>query len=143
MTDRATEFDRMMNPWAYDSAGRLTAEARRQETARTRLCSSGAPGRGGGTVRVDPDALGDAADSSDRIHGRVNGEGRAAEDETSRVSASLTGWSTGRAAAETASAWDRQIAALGSTIGEVTQALRQSAANYESTESGVKHDLGA
>ncbi|MEU6234261.1 hypothetical protein [Kitasatospora sp. NPDC047058] len=143
MTDRATEFDRMMNPWAYDPAGNLTVKAHQQETAHARRNSSNAPGDGGGTVGVDPEKLGGAANASDEIHGRVNGDGRAADDETSKVSASLANWSTGKAAAQTASTWDQQIAALNATIGEVTQALRQSAANYRNNESGVKHDMGA
>ncbi|MFI6847055.1 WXG100 family type VII secretion target [Kitasatospora sp. NBC_00085] len=143
MTDRATEFDRMMNPWAYDANGNLTAKAQHQETARTRLNSSNAPGDGGGTVGVDPAALDAAAGSSDEIHGRVNGDGRAADDETSKVSTSLANWSTGKAAAQTASTWDQQIAALNSTIGEITQALRQSATNYRNNDTAVKHDMGA
>ncbi|MBP0455801.1 MULTISPECIES: WXG100 family type VII secretion target [unclassified Kitasatospora] len=143
MTDRATEFDRMMNPWAYGSDGNLTAKAQQQETARTRLNSSNAPGDGGGTVDVDPAALDAAAGASDQIHGRLNGDGRAADDETTKVSTSLANWSTGKAAAQTASTWDQQIAALNTTIGELTQALRQTATNYRTNDTAVKHDLGA
>ncbi|MFJ3787998.1 hypothetical protein [Kitasatospora sp. NPDC090091] len=143
MTDRATEFDRMMNPWAYDASGNLTTKAQAQETARTRLNSSNAPGDGGGTVTVDHAALDGAANASDQIHGRVGGDGLAADDETSTVATSLSNWSTGKAAGDTRSTWDQQIAALNTTIGEITQALRQTAANYRNNETAVKHDMKA
>ncbi|MFI8080112.1 WXG100 family type VII secretion target [Kitasatospora sp. NPDC086009] len=140
MSDRATAFDRMMNPWAYDADGNLTTAARQQEGARTRINSANAPGDGG-TVGVDPAALDSAANSSDQIHGRLNGDGRAADDETAQVATSLANWSTGKAAAQTAATWDQQIAALNSTIGELTQALRDSATNYRNNETAVKHDM--
>ncbi|MEV7777696.1 type VII secretion target [Kitasatospora sp. NPDC088351] len=143
MSDRATEFDRMMNPWAYDADGNLTVQAQRQETAHTRINSAGAPGGGGSTVTVDPDALEAAAGSSDQIHGRLNGDGRSADDETATVATSLANWRTGKAAQAAAATWDQQIAALGGTIGELTQALHQTAGNYRRNESAVKHDLSA
>ncbi|WP_406200933.1 WXG100 family type VII secretion target [Kitasatospora sp. NBC_01560] len=133
----------MMNPWAYDAEGNLTAKAQHQEAARTRLNSAAAPGGGGGTVDVDPDALDAAANSSDQIHGRLNGDGRAADDETAKVSTSLANWSTGKAAAQTSSTWDQQIAALNATVGEITQALRDTATGYRTNDAAVKHSMTA
>lgn len=57
------------------------------------------------------------------------------------MATSLANWSTGKAAAQTAATWDQQIAALNSTIGELTQALRDSATNYRNNETAVKHDM--
>ncbi|MGW4897622.1 WXG100 family type VII secretion target [Kitasatospora sp. NPDC004240] len=137
MSDRAAEFDRMMNPWAYDSDGKLTAKAQQQESARTRINSSNAP-TNGGTTSVDPGALEGAANASDQIHGRLGGDGRGADDETGQVSTSLSNWSTGKAAQQTVATWDQQITALAQTIGEVTQALRDSAKNYRANETAVR-----
>ncbi|MFF4384133.1 hypothetical protein [Kitasatospora sp. NPDC001547] len=146
MSDRATAFDRMMNPWAYDADGNLTARARAQEAARTRINSTSASGGGGGGAgggfSADPDALTTAGNNSDQIHARLNSEGRGADEATAKVSTSLANWSTGKAAAGAAGTWDQCVAALGGTIGQTTQALRATAANYRRNESAVQHDLG-
>ncbi|MFI2608086.1 hypothetical protein [Kitasatospora sp. NPDC018619] len=141
MSDRATAFDRMMNPWAYDADGNLTDRARAQEAARTRLNSASAAGGGGG-FSADTNALTTAGNNSDQIHARLNTDGRAADEATAKVSTSLANWSTGKAAAGAAGTWDQCVAALGSTIGQTTQALRASAANYRQNESAVQYDLG-
>ncbi|MFE4518609.1 hypothetical protein ACFRMQ_31015 [Kitasatospora sp. NPDC056783] len=138
MTDRATAFDRMMNPWAYDADGNLTDRARAQETARTRINSASAPaggGGGGGGFSADPDALATAGNNSDQIHARLNTDGRAADEATAKVSTSLAGWSTGQAAQGATTTWDQCVAALGATIGQTTQALRATATNYQRNES--------
>ncbi|MGW3039804.1 hypothetical protein ACWC9T_07055 [Kitasatospora sp. NPDC001159] len=142
MSDRATAFDRMMNPWAYDADGNLTARARAQEAARTQLNSAQGPGGGAG-FSADTNALTTAGNNSDQIHARLNTDGRAAEEATAKVSTSLANWSTGKAAQGAATAWDQCVAALGSTIGQTTQALHGSAANYQRNESAVKSDMGA
>ncbi|MFD0397122.1 hypothetical protein [Kitasatospora sp. NPDC127121] len=141
MSDRATAFDRMMNPWAYDADGNLTAQARAQETARTQVNSAQAPGGGGGFT-VDPDALATAGTNSDQIHARLNTDGRGADYATAKIATSLANWSTGKAAQAVFTTWDQQLAALGNTIGQTTQALRGSSANYRQNESSVQHDLG-
>ncbi|MER7755176.1 hypothetical protein [Kitasatospora sp. NPDC097643] len=149
MSDRATEFDRMMNPWAYDADGNLTAQARAQEAARggapagTRLNSAQAPGGGGDIVSADLDTLTIAGNNADQIHGRLNGDGRAADEATAKVATSLAHWATGQAAKAAAATWDQCVDALGQTIGQTTQALRSSTANYQRNESAVKSDLGA
>ncbi|MET8543685.1 hypothetical protein ABZW03_23980 [Kitasatospora sp. NPDC004799] len=147
MSDRATAFDRMMNPWAYDADGNLTAQARAQEAARTRINSASAPGGGGGGggggFSTDPTALTTAGNNSDQIHGRLNADGRGADEATTKVSTSLANWSTGKAAAGVVGTWDQCVAALGSTIGQTTQALHATATNYRQNESAVQHDLGA
>jgi hypothetical protein len=61
MSDRATGFDRMMNPWAYDSDGNLTAQAQSQNAARTQIQSADANNGGGSGYSVDPAALDAAA----------------------------------------------------------------------------------
>ncbi|MEU3570991.1 hypothetical protein AB0E96_21605 [Kitasatospora sp. NPDC036755] len=141
MTDRATAFDRMMNPWAYDADGNLTDQARAQEVARTRINSasaSGGGGGGGGGFSADPDALTTAGNNSDQIHARLNTDGRGADEATTKVSTSLANWSTGKAAAGAAGTWDQCVAALGGTIGQTTQALRATAANYQRNESATQ-----
>ncbi|MET8629264.1 hypothetical protein ABZW30_36955 [Kitasatospora sp. NPDC004669] len=140
MSDRATAFDRMMNPWAYDADGNLAA--RTQEAARTQLNSAQGPGGGAG-FSADTNALTTAGNNSDQIHARLNTDGRGADEATAKVSTSLAGWSTGKAAQGAATTWDQCVAALGSTIGQTTQALRGSAANYQRNESAVKSDMGA
>ncbi|MFJ6621229.1 hypothetical protein ACIQOW_27115 [Kitasatospora sp. NPDC091335] len=147
MSDRATAFDRMMNPWAYDADGNLTAQARAQETARTRINSAsaagGGGGGGGGGFSADPGALTAAGNSSDQIHARLNADGRGADEATAKVSTALADWSTGKAAQGVAGTWDQCVAALGATVGQTTQALRATAAGYRQNESAVQHDLGA
>ncbi|MFE7527246.1 hypothetical protein ACFU7Y_16205 [Kitasatospora sp. NPDC057542] len=147
MSDRATAFDRMMNPWAYDADGNLTAQARAQEAARTQInsasASGGGGGGGGGGFSADPNALTTAGNSSDQIHARLNTDGRGADEATTKVSTSLANWSTGKAAAGAVGTWDQCVAALGATIGQTTQALRATATNYRQNESAVQHDLGA
>ncbi|MEU4118319.1 hypothetical protein AB0F71_27970 [Kitasatospora sp. NPDC028055] len=146
MSDRATEFDRMMNPWAYDADGNLTDRARAQEAARTQLNSAksqAGDGGGGGGFTVDANALGTAATNSDQIHARLNTDGRGADEATAKVSTSLANWSTGKAAKSAADTWDQCVAALGQTIGQTTQALRTSATTYQQHEQTVQHDLGA
>ncbi|MGW3073669.1 hypothetical protein [Kitasatospora sp. NPDC001132] len=141
MSDRATAFDRMMNPWAYDADGNLTAQARAQETARTQLNSAaaaGGGGGGGGGFSADPDALATAGNNSDQIHARLNTDGRGADEATAKVSTSLANWSTGQAAAGAAGTWDQCVAALGGTIGQTTQALRATAGNYRQNESATQ-----
>ncbi|WP_316529478.1 hypothetical protein [Kitasatospora brasiliensis] len=141
MSDRATAFDRMMNPWAYDADGNLTAQARAQEAARTQINSAQAPGGGDGggvTFAVDPGSLAIAGTNSDQVHGRLNTEGRSADDATAKVSTSLANWSTGKAAQGTASSWDQCVAALGNAIGQTTQALRTTAANYQQSDSAAQ-----
>jgi hypothetical protein len=133
----------MMNPWAYDADGNLTARARAQETARTRINSAQGPGGGAGGFSADTDTLATAGNNSDQIHARLNTDGRGADDATAKVSTSLANWSTGKAAQGAASAWDQCVAALGGTIGQTTQALRGTAANYQRNESAVKTDMGA
>ncbi|MFB7128603.1 hypothetical protein [Kitasatospora sp. NPDC056273] len=143
MSDRATAFDRMMNPWAYDADGNLTDSARAREAARTQLNSASASGGGGGGgFSADTNALTTAGNNSDQIHARLNTEGRGADEATAKVSTSLANWSTGKAAAGAAGTWDQCVAALGGTIGQTTQALRATAANYRQNESAVQHDLG-
>ncbi|MFJ3216953.1 hypothetical protein ACIPLC_13665 [Kitasatospora sp. NPDC086801] len=143
MSDRATAFDRMMNPWAYDADGNLTAQARTQETARTQLNSAQAPGGGdGGGFSVAPDALATAGTNADQIHARLNTDGRGADDATAKIATSLANWSTGKAAQAAAATWDQQVAALGTTVGQTAQALRSSSANYRQNESAVQHGLG-
>ncbi|MFE7638658.1 hypothetical protein ACFU7Z_31900 [Kitasatospora sp. NPDC057518] len=143
MSDRATAFDRMMNPWAYDADGNLTDSARAREAARTELNSASASGGGGGGgFSADTNALTTAGNNSDQIHARLNTEGRGADEATAKVSTSLANWSTGKAAAGAAGTWDQCVAALGGTIGQTTQALRATAANYRQNESAVQHDLG-
>ncbi|MGW3178167.1 hypothetical protein ACWDD9_02720 [Kitasatospora sp. NPDC001119] len=147
MSDRATAFDRMMNPWAYDADGNLTDSARAREAARTELNSAsasggGGGGGGGGGFSADTNALTTAGNNSDQIHARLNTEGRGADEATAKVSTSLANWSTGKAAAGAAGTWDQCVAALGGTIGQTTQALRATAANYRQNESAVQHDLG-
>ncbi|RGD60705.1 hypothetical protein DR950_25645 [Kitasatospora xanthocidica] len=143
MSDRATAFDRMMNPWAYDADGNLTDSARAREAARTELNSASASGGGGGGgFSADTNALTTAGNNSDQIHARLNTEGRGADEATAKVAASLANWSTGKAAAGAAGTWDQCVAALGGTIGQTTQALRATAANYRQNESAVQHDLG-
>ncbi|WP_049652880.1 hypothetical protein [Kitasatospora sp. MY 5-36] len=143
MSDRATAFDRMMNPWAYDADGNLTGSARAREAARTQLNSASASGGGGGGgFSADTNALTTAGNNSDQIHARLNTEGRGADEATAKVSTSLANWSTGKAAAGAAGTWDQCVAALGGTIGQTTQALRATAANYRQNESAVQHDLG-
>ncbi|MEU9076938.1 hypothetical protein ACFYUY_29520 [Kitasatospora sp. NPDC004745] len=142
MADRATAFDRMMNPWAYDADGNLTAQARAQESARTQINSAQAPGGGdGGGFAADPTVLATAGGNSDQIHARLNTDGRGADEATAKVATGLANWSTGRAAQAAATTWDQQVAALGATIGQITQALNTSAANYRQNESAVQHDL--
>ncbi|MFJ9775624.1 hypothetical protein ACIRVF_31000 [Kitasatospora sp. NPDC101157] len=144
MSDRATAFDRMMNPWAYDADGNLTAQARAQEVARTQINSANAPaGGGGGGFSVDSNALATAGTNSDQIHARLNTDGRGADDATAKVSTSLANWSTGQAAKSAAGTWDQCITALGTTIGQTTQALRTSATAYQQHEQHVQHDMGA
>ncbi|MBD0674087.1 hypothetical protein [Streptomyces sp. CBMA156] len=144
MSDRATAFDRMMNPWAYDADGNLTARARAQEAARTEINSASAgSGGGGGGFSADPGALTAAGNSSDQIHARLNADGRGADEATAKVSTALANWSTGKAAQGAAGTWDQCVAALGATVGQTTQALRATAANYRQNESAVQHDLGA
>lgn len=144
MSDRATAFDRMMNPWAYDADGNLTAQARAQEATRTQLNSASAPGGGGGGgFSADANALTTAGNNSDQIHARLNTDGRGADEATAKVSTALANWSTGKAAAGAAGTWDQCVAALGAAIGQTTQALRATATNYRQNESAVQHDLGA
>ncbi|WP_316522010.1 hypothetical protein [Kitasatospora brasiliensis] len=131
----------MMNPWAYDADGNLTAQARAQETARTRINSTSASGGGGGGgdgFAADPNAIATAGNNSDQIHGRLNTDGRAADEATTKVSTSLANWSTGKAAQGATSTWDECVAALGGTIGQTTQALRATAANYQRNESATQ-----
>ncbi|MFE4971005.1 hypothetical protein ACFRAR_02665 [Kitasatospora sp. NPDC056651] len=144
MTDRATAFDRMMNPWAYDADGNLTDQARAQETARTRINSAsastdgGGGGGGGGGFSADPNAIATAGNNSDQIHARLNTDGRAADEATAKVSTSLANWSTGKAAQGATTTWDQCVAALGGTIGQTTQALRATATNYQRNESATQ-----
>ncbi|MFI9363164.1 hypothetical protein ACIG5E_19225 [Kitasatospora sp. NPDC053057] len=148
MDDRATAFDRMMNPWAYDTDGNLTAQARAQEQARggapaaTRLNSADGPGGPGGTgFTADTDALNTAASNSDQIHGRLTSDGRGADEATTKVGTALANWATGKAATTAAGNWDQCIDALAKSIGETAQLLRTSATNYQQHETSVRRDL--
>ncbi|GHF66540.1 hypothetical protein GCM10018790_50650 [Kitasatospora xanthocidica] len=135
MSDRATEFDRLMNPWAYDADGNLTAEAQRREAARTQLNSAGASAGGG--FSVDPGALDAAATDAEQINGRLMGECRSADDEMAAVGGGLVGFGLGGACKEASATWDKQILALSKVIGGLAQNVRSTAKNYRDANAAV------
>ncbi|MFE7528500.1 WXG100 family type VII secretion target [Kitasatospora sp. NPDC057542] len=136
MSDRATEFDRMMNPWAYDADGNLTAAAKRQEAARTQINSTGA-GAGGGGFSVDLAALDSAAATADQINGRLGGECQSADDEMAAVAGGLAGFGVGTACKDASATWDKQIQALSKVIGGLAQNVRSTAKNYRDANAAV------
>ncbi|MFJ9844350.1 type VII secretion target [Kitasatospora sp. NPDC101155] len=138
MSDRSTAFDRMMNPWAYDAEGNLTAQAQRQETARTRLDSADAPsGGGGGGFSVKLGELTAAATDAEQINCRLSGECQGADQKMAAVAGGLPGFGVGAACKEASTTWDKQIQALTKVIGGLAQNLRASVNNYQSTNSAA------
>jgi uncharacterized protein YukE len=138
MSDRSTEFDRMMNPWAYDAEGNLTAQTRRQETARTRLNSADAPsGDGGGGFSVKLGELTAAATDAEQINCRLTGECQSADQKMAAVAGGLVGFGVGVACKEASTTWDKQILALSKVIGGLAQNLRTTVKNYRSTNSAA------
>ncbi|MFI6157037.1 hypothetical protein ACIBCA_30640 [Kitasatospora sp. NPDC051170] len=139
MSDRATAFDRMMNPWAYDDNGELTARARAQETARTQLNS--ARSSAGTGFSADTGALTTAAGNAEQIHGRLTTDGHSADEATGKVATALADWATGKAAKTAATNWDQCVDALAKTIGETSQALRATAANYQRQDAALRRHM--
>ncbi|MGA5817576.1 hypothetical protein ACPC54_06915 [Kitasatospora sp. NPDC094028] len=137
----------MMNPWAYDADGNLTAQARAQEEARgaaparTRLNSAQGPSGGGAGFSADTVALTTAANNADQLHGRLTTDGRGADEATGKVATALANWATGKAAKTAAATWDQCVDALAKTIGETTQALRGSSTTYEQHETHVRRNM--
>ncbi|MEU6970966.1 hypothetical protein AB0A71_25145 [Kitasatospora aureofaciens] len=137
MSDRMTAFDRMMNPWAYDAEGNLTAQAQRQETARTRLNSADSPNSAGGGFSVKLGELTAAATDAEQINCRLSGECQGADQKMTAVAAGLPGFDVGAACKEASTTWDKQILALSKVIGALAQNLRTSVNNYQSTNSAA------
>ncbi|MFE5586926.1 hypothetical protein [Kitasatospora sp. NPDC056531] len=135
MSDRATEFDRMMNPWAYDANGQLTAAARRQEVARTQINSAGSPGgASGGKLEAEVGALDGAATNAEQINGRLGGECKGADDKMGAVAGGLPGFGGGAACKDASGTWDKQVEALSKVIGGLAQKLRTTAKGYRDAE---------
>ncbi|CAM5711529.1 hypothetical protein BOQ63_014830 [Streptomyces viridifaciens] len=137
MSDRGTAFDRMMNPWAYDAEGNLTAQAQRQEAARTRLNSAESPAGAGGGFSVKLGELTAAATDAEQINCRLSGECQSADQKMTAVAAGLPGFGVGAACKEASTTWDKQILALSKVIGALAQNLRTSVHNYQSTNSAA------
>ncbi|MGW3078726.1 MULTISPECIES: type VII secretion target [unclassified Kitasatospora] len=129
-----TEFDRMMNPWAYDANGNLTAKARGQEAARTQINSAGAAAGG---FSVDLASLDSAAATADQINCRLGGECESADDEMAAVAGGLAGFGIGAACKEASATWDKQIQSLSKVIGGLAQNVRSTAKNYRDANAAI------
>ncbi|MFJ9697031.1 hypothetical protein [Kitasatospora sp. NPDC101183] len=139
MSDRATAFDRMMNPWAYDADGNLTAGARAQETARTELNS--ARSSAGTGFSADTAALTTAAGNADQIHDRLTADGHSADEATRKVATALADWATGKAATTAAANWDQCVDELARSIGGTAQSLRATAVNYQRHDDAMRKHM--
>ncbi|MFH9355704.1 hypothetical protein [Kitasatospora sp. NPDC017646] len=135
MSDRAIEFDRMMNPWAYDANGNLTAAARRQEAARTQINSAGDVS--GGKLAAELTALDGAATNAEQINGRLGGECQGADEKMAAVAGGLPGFGVGAACKDASATWDKQIQGLSKVIGGLAQNLRTTAKNYRDAEAAA------
>ncbi|MGW6917844.1 hypothetical protein ACWGB8_29065 [Kitasatospora sp. NPDC054939] len=130
----------MMNPWAYDADGNLTAQAQQQEAARTRINSANATG-GGNTTVVNPGALDEAGVSADQLHGRYPGEARQADDETTLVGTAFGHWQLGGAAQSALASWSQQSVAIAASMQNVSSNLRETARTYRDNENAVEASM--
>ncbi|MEU8514316.1 type VII secretion target [Kitasatospora sp. NPDC048722] len=147
------DFERRMNPWLFDSTGKLTDAAKKQfpdlaavesgVPAPAYAPSTPAPGASAPTVAVSPEALRRAATNSDTLKTKF---GQACKQPTTHASAASgqlpTGWTLRAAITNATGIWTDQVKALEDAIGNVAGNLRLNADRYAQTDQANTHAFG-
>ncbi|MFD7905635.1 WXG100 family type VII secretion target [Kitasatospora sp. NPDC059722] len=147
------DFERRMNPWLFDSSGKLTDAAKKQfpdlaavesgAPAPVYTPSAPAPGTSAPTVAVSPEALRRAATNSDTLKTKF---GQACKQPTTHASAASaqlpTNWALRAAITSAAGVWTDQVRTLEDAIGNVAGNLRLNADRYAQTDQANTHAFG-